>query len=162
MQGICSSARLPLNSESLSFLPWEAVILQASSDQPYQLGRCTWQRMHLTSRGLDIVTSTGLGFVPVALQAYGILWCVTAKLSSRRKEPSVHLCKLEKVIFIAKAAPRHVIWARGANICTHSKLLLDQGMGQKGTMDHPSTPKAKRNGPCHSNSKRMWLSLRRW
>lgn len=91
-----------------------------------------------------------------------ILWCVTAELSAWRKELSARPCKLGKISFIDKAAPKCVTWATGTTICTRFILLMDQRMGRKGMMGHPSTSNDDRSRPSHPNSKGMWVSLHGW
>lgn len=81
------------------------------------------------------VNTLGL-VVPMAPQAWGILWCAIAELCALRKEHGALSCDF----FISKAAPMHLMhgtWEWGANVCIYIKLVMSQGMVQNGMQGHP-------------------------
>lgn len=92
----------------------------------------------------------GPGFVLVALQACGILWCVRAELRARRKGPGrggggacFHAHQKRRDVLISEAAPKHLTRvSRGsrANICIHSELVHGPRKVGRATLPHP--PKA--------------------
>ena len=77
----------------------------------------------------------------VVLLAGGILWCVKAETVCPRTEHDALACKLERSIFISKAAAKHRTWERccgvgraegGLTFAYTSSQLMNWGWGRRG------------------------------